>query len=306
LSGILVIGAAGLIGRAVLAVAERSGVATAVVGRASAVVPEAHVLRLSPHAVDPLARLLERLKPEAIVNCTGRTSGESNELWQANVESVAALLEALRVAAPGARLVHLGSAAEYAAVPDRTTDEDAPLHASTPYAAAKLAAFRLVSDAAEAGLDTVVARIFNPIGAGMPPTSLPGRAASLIRDAAAAGAVEIEVGPLDAVRDYIDVRDVSTAVHRLASERRLAHRVYNVGSGRPTVVRELVRMIADRVGFSGEILESGAASPRSHAVSRRVADIGRIRSVGWMPTVPLGDSVDALVASIVDPADGGR
>ena len=103
----------------------------------------------------------------------------SDELWQANVESVAALLEAMRVAAPGARLVHLGSAAEYAEVPDGRTDEEAPLVGSTPYAAAKLAAFRLASDAAESGIDTVVARVFNPIGPGMPATSLPGRAARL-------------------------------------------------------------------------------------------------------------------------------
>ena len=134
------------------------------------------------------------------------------------MESVATILEAMRVAAPGARLVHLGSAAEYAEAPAGTTDEEAPLDASTPYAAAKLAAFQLVSEAAESGMDTVVARVFNPIGPGMPPTSLPGRAARLLRDAVVDGAPAIELGPLDAVRDYVDLRDVATAVHVLASE----------------------------------------------------------------------------------------
>ena len=134
----------------------------------------------------------------------------------------------------------------------------------------------------------------------MPATALPGRAARLLRDAAVAGAAEIELGPLDAVRDYVDLRDIATAVRVLASEPRLAHRVYNVGTGRPTVVRDLVGMIADRAGFTGEILESAAASPRSPGVGRQVADIGRIRSTGWMPTVELGESVEALVSSIVD------
>lgn len=299
--GVLVIGAAGLIGRAVLAEAERSGlVANAVVGRASPAVSEAHVLRLSPGTVDPLARVLDGLQPDAIVNCAGRTSGDPDELWHANVGSVAALLEGMRVAAPDARLVHLGSAAEYAEVPDGKTDEDAPLVASTPYAAAKVEASRLVGDAAESGLDTVVARVFNPIGPGMPVTGLPGRAARLFREAAATGAAEIELGPLDAVRDYVDLRDIARAVHILAFEPHLAHRVYNVGSGRPTVVRDLVGMIADRAGFTGEILESAAASPRSPGVGYQVADTGRIRSTGWMPVVELGDSVEALVTSVVD------
>jgi len=294
-SGVLVIGATGLIGHAVLVEAKRSGTADAVVASASAGVPDAHVLRLTPAAIDALARLLEVLEPRAIVNATGRTAGNAEELWQANVEPVATILEAMRSAAPHARLVHLGSAAEYAEMPDGTTDEEAPLDASTPSAAAKLAAFRMVSEAA---MDVVVARVFNPIGPEMPSTSLPGRAARLMRDAVLDGAPTIELGPLDSVRDYVDLRDIASAVTVLASEPQPAHRVYNVGSGRRTVVRDLVRLIADRAGFSGEVRESADASPRSGAVTRQVADISRIRSTGWAPTVELGESVDALVASI--------
>jgi NDP-hexose 4-ketoreductase len=299
-TGVLVIGAAGLIGRAVLAQAGRTGTVGAVVARASADLPDAHVLLLSPGAVDRLARLLERVEPSAIVNSSGRTSGESEELWRANVESVAAILEAMRLAAPRARLVHLGSAAEYAETPGGTTAEDAPLAAPTPYPASKLAAFKLVSEAAESGLDTVVARVFNPIGPGMPPTSLPGRTGRLLRDAVIEGAQTIELGPLGAVRDYIDLRDIATAVQILASEASLAHRVYNVGSGRPTVVRDLVSMIAKRLDFAGDVIESSAGSPRSHDVKRQVADITRMRSTGWMPSVDLAASVDALVASLVE------
>ena len=59
-------------------------------------------------------------------------------------------------------------------------------------------------------------------------------------------------------------------------------------------------MIADRAGFTGGIGESAAASPRSPGVGRQVADIGRIRSTGWMPTVELGESVEALVGGLVD------
>jgi NDP-hexose 4-ketoreductase len=302
--GVLVIGAAGLIGRAVLAEAERSRAAAgAVVGRPSASVPDAHVLRLSQQAVDSMARLLDRLRPAAIVNCAGRTSGDPDELWRGNVEPVATLLAAARTAAPGARIVQLGSAAEYAAVPEGDTDEEAPLAPSTPYAAAKLEASGLVRDAAATGLDAVTARVFNPIGPRMPATSLPGRAARLLLDAADTGAAEIELGPLGAVRDYIDVRDVATAVLALATRPRLAHRVYNVGTGHPTVVRDLVAMIAERVGFAGDVRESSAASPRSHGVARQVADTARIRAVGWLPAVELRASIDALVTSIADSAE---
>jgi nucleoside-diphosphate-sugar epimerase len=297
-SGVLVIGAAGLIGRAVLAQAEGAGAAHAVVGRPSASMPEAHVLRLAPDAVDRLAGLLERLRPDAVVNCAGRTSGTDDELRAANVDPVAALLEALPAAAPGARLVHLGSAAEYAEVPDRATHESTPLRATTPYGAAKVAASRLVRNAADAGLDAVVARVFNPIGAGMPPDSLPGRAARLVRDARASGAAEVQLGPLDAVRDYVDVRDVATAVVGLATHRFLDHRVYNVGSGRPTLTRDLVGLIARRAGFTGRVVEIGTPSPRSSHRPYQVADISRIRATGWSASIPLAASVETLLAGV--------
>ena len=296
-SGVLVIGAAGLIGRAVLAQAEGAGAAHAVVGRPSASMPEAHVLRLAPDAVDRLAGLLERLRPDAVVNCAGRTSGTDDELQAANVDPVAALLEAIP-AAPGARLVHLGSAAEYAEVPDRATHESTPLRATTPYAAAKVAASRLVRDAADGGLDAVVARVFNPIGPGMPPDSLPGRAARLVRDARASGAAEVQLGPLDAVRDYVDVRDVATAVVGLATHRFLDHRVYNVGSGRPTLTRDLVGLIARRAGFGGRVVEIGTPSPRSEQRAYQVADVSRIRATGWSASIPLAASVETLLAGV--------
>jgi nucleoside-diphosphate-sugar epimerase len=114
------------------------------------------------------------------------------------------------------------------------------------------------------------------------------------------GASAIELGPLDGVRDYIDLRDVATAVMVLATGPRTAHRVYNVGSGRPTIVRDLVGMIADRLGYGGEFRESSAASPRSNGTSRQVADTARIRSTGWMPAVKLAESVDALVSSLAE------
>jgi nucleoside-diphosphate-sugar epimerase len=261
-------------------------------------VQDAHVLRLQSDTVDALAGLLGRLAPTTIVNCIGRTAGTADELQQANVESVRTLLEAMRRAAPGARLVHLGSAAEYAEIPHDRTSEDAPLGAWSPYAASKLAAFRLVSDARDSGLETVVARVFNPIGPGMPDTSLPGHAARLLREATTAGATEVELGPLDAVRDYVDLRDIATAIGLLATAPRLSHPVYNVGTGRPTPVRDLVRAIASRIGFSGAVLESAPGSPRSPAVLHQVADVSRLTAAGWQPTVDLEASVDALVASV--------
>lgn len=294
---VLVVGASGLIGGRVLAEARRAGAsADAVVARARADQPDARVLRLEPEAVEPLTRLIEGLRPQVIVNCAGRTEGKATSLWRANVEPVAVIVEAIRRARSTVRLVHIGSAAVYAPTPDRRpTPEAAPTAPRSAYGASKLAAAEHVAAAVAEGLDAVEARVFNPIGAGLPASSLPGRAARMLWDAIQAGRRSIELGPLGATRDYVDLRDISTAVLLLARAPHLEHAVYNLGTGRPVVVRDLVAMIADRLGFEGVIRETAAGSPRSPTVDYQVADVTRLRAVGWRPVVELTASVSALV-----------
>src|SRR3989442_10595861 len=64
---------------------------------------------------DALVQVLRTVRPDAVVNAAGRLAGSDAELVEANVLSTARLLGAVRTAAPDARLVLLGSAAEYGA-----------------------------------------------------------------------------------------------------------------------------------------------------------------------------------------------
>lgn len=305
MAGVLVLGAAGLLGRAVVTAARATLGADAVhplVAHRVADLPGARVLPLSDDRVGELASLLEDLEPAAVVNAAGRTTGDRAALMAANVGTVAAVLEAMRRAGSTARLVHLGSAAEYAPVaPGVPTGEESPLGPRTGYAETKAEASGLVAGAAADGLDAVIARVFNPIGAGMPPTSLPGLAARALAAAAAAGEASVELGPLAAERDYLDLRDIAAAVVVLARAPRLEHRVYNVASGRGVVVRDLVLAIAERVGFAGAIRETGPGSPRSATTDRQVADVGRLRGAGWRPAIDLAGSIDALVGGVAEP-----
>jgi len=299
-AGILVAGGSGPLGRAILAEARRSGageVNSLVRRHPGDVTATAHVVALVRKTVEEVAGLIARLEPEAIVNCVGRTDGDPTELARANVDTVSVLLDAVERSESAARVVHLGSAAEYAPMPgERPTTEETPLEPSTPYGTTKVAASRLVLSArGERGIDAIVARVFNPLGAGMPPTSLAGRAARLVSEAARSGRAWVELGPLDARRDFIDLRDVAHAVVLLARSQALEHDVYNLGRGRPVPVRDLVRLISTQVGFAGEIREGAVGSPRSGALVYQCADVSRLTALGWAPRFGLSASVEALV-----------
>jgi nucleoside-diphosphate-sugar epimerase len=209
------------------------------------------------------------------------------------------LLDAIAAERPSARFAVLGSAAEYGVVPaDRPVAEDSPTNPVSAYGITKLAGTRLVELAAEDHrVDAVALRVFNPIGPGTPVENMLGRAAARMRAALHHGLDHIELGPLQAYRDFVDVRDVAEAVVSAALADRLEHPVLNVGSGGAVRGRQLVAVLADVAGFTGEVRESAPTPHRSRDVHWIAADIDRITSaVGWKPIHDLRASVEALWA----------
>ncbi|MEW1632484.1 NAD-dependent epimerase/dehydratase [Streptomyces sp. NPDC093801] len=245
---------------------------------------------------DRLADVLAAAAPDAVVNCAGATGGDAVMLAETNARGPAALCEALRRAAPAARLVHLGSAAEYGpGEPDTRVAESAATRPVTPYGATKLAGTVAV---AASGLDGVVLRVGNPVGPGAPPSGLPGRIAALLREAGPDPEAVLRLGDLSAHRDFVDVRDVARAVALAVTAPGPLPPVLNIGAGRAVPVRELVRGLAGRAGFRGRIEEEAAGSARSAQVSWQCSDITAAgEALGWRPVHSLGDSLAALWAA---------
>jgi nucleoside-diphosphate-sugar epimerase len=190
------------------------------------------------------------------------------------------------------RLVHLGSAAEYGLTePGVPVSESAIPRPVGEYGATKLAGTRLVQQAGAAGLDPVVLRVFNPVGPEAPEGSLPGRVMSELRRALADG-TEVRLGPLEAVRDFIDARDVAEAVIAAATAPRLPHPVLNVGSGVGTPARTLVKLLVSISGYTGEVQEDLPGSTRSQGVLWQQADItAATLDLDWRPRRDLATSL---------------
>jgi NDP-hexose 4-ketoreductase len=228
------------------------------------------------------------------VNCAGATTGELDGLVAANVTGVYTLARAMITAKAPPRLVHLGSAAEYGrADPGVPVSERATPRPAAAYGATKLAGTRLVELAAAVGLDAVVLRVFNPVGPGAPQTTLPGKLAAQLRRALKHGS-DIRLGSLDAVRDFIDVRDVADAVIAAATVPALPHRVLNVGSGQGVPVRAMVKQLLTISGCTSVIGEDSHVSGRTADIPWQEADITcAIEDLGWTPrrelTVSLAD-----------------
>ena len=250
------------------------------------------------------------------MNCAGATGGDVGTLAAANVTGTAVLVTALHRTGQPIRLVHLGSAAEYGpGEPGTAVAESAPPRPASAYGATKLAGTHLVELGRSAGLDAVVLRVFNPVGPGAPDGILPGRLVSEFRRALADGS-EVQLGPLDAVRDFVDARDVADAVIAAAlapgpaapagldgPSEGLAEAVINVASGQGRPARTLARELAAISGYDGPVHENTDGSPRSAVPSWQQADIRLARRVlGWQPRRGLGESLADLWEECCDPA----
>ncbi|RSS73372.1 NAD(P)-dependent oxidoreductase [Streptomyces sp. WAC06614] len=250
-----------------------------------------------------LAKTLAAAAPDAVVNCAGATGTDPVTLAEVNARGPAVLCAALREAAPAARLVHLGSAAEYGpGEPGVRVGESAATRPAAPYGATKLAGTVAVT---ASGLDAVVLRVGNPVGPGAPATGLPGRIAALLRAAGPDPEAVLRLGDLSAYRDFVDVRDVARAAELALTSPAPLPPVLNIGSGEAVPVRDLVHGLARRAGFRGRIEENttaGAGSARSAAVSWQCSDITAAdRCLGWRPECSLDDMIATLwVATAAD------
>ncbi|SCL60817.1 NAD-dependent epimerase/dehydratase family protein [Micromonospora chersina] len=247
--------------------------------------------------VADVVALLRAARPDVVINCTGALSGGNHDLVAANTAVTAKLIDAIGEAAPGVRLVRLGSAGEYGPVPPgRPVGEDDPARPVSPYGLSHLAATALLELSSAAGrVDGVTLRVFNPIGPGLHEDTVLGRAAALIRHARRTGAGEITMGPLSAHRDFVDVRDVAAGVVAAAFVPRLDARVLNLASGRAVPTRRVVELLAEAAGFDGAIREEAPPPTRSAAVSWIQGDSSRAaRLLGWAPTYELAESVKAV------------
>jgi GDP-4-dehydro-6-deoxy-D-mannose reductase len=250
----LVTGGQGFIGRNLVKALRERGVDVRTLGRRQSTDTTHIVMDEASWDSFAFSRILEELAPDCIFHLAGKARGTPAELNQANLGLMQGLLRALRRTPLQPRLVLAGSAAEYGSAirdgePVRETAVCAPLSA---YGASKQAQTRAALNYADAtGTSVLVARIFNPLGPGMPTHLAIGdfanQIATMPRDHGT-----LRVGNIDVRRDMIDVEHVATLLWELA-ENPAARGVTNVCSGQAPLLRELVEMLIDGCGRNIDI-----------------------------------------------------
>ena len=250
-----------------------------------------------------MRNLVAEVAPDWVFHLAGKTTSRfttSNprSTFDANIYGTMSVLEAVRLEQPSATVLVSGSSGEFGLVRpgENPIREGNPLRPVSPYAVSKVAQGMVAYQYhLSHGLRTIRTRTFNCIG--------PGQRADLVCSAFAKQIAEIEagkrsqvieVGNLESSRDFIDVRDMVEAYALLAQNPKPGG-LYNVCSGRPVAIREVLEVLLDLSSIEVEVRQDPTRMQPSD-VPVQVGDYSLIQAdTGWEPRTRIEASLGDIL-----------
>ncbi len=260
----------------------------------------------------------ETEKPEYVFLAAAKVGGvQANNIYRGeflyeNMMIEANVIEAARVHGVK-KLLFLGSSCIYPRAADQPIKEEylltGPLEPTNePYAIAKIAGIKLCeSYRRQYGCDFIAAM----------PTNLYGPhdyfnlershvLPALIRrfhDAKVASAKDVTIwGTGSPLREFLHVDDLASAC-LLLMETYEDEAHINIGSQEEISIKDLAILVKKVVGFEGEILHD---TTKPDGMPRKLMDSGRLRALGWAPTISLEEGIKGAYQWFLDNQDSFR
>ena len=252
-------------------------------------VAESHLQTVQPDIIYHLAAL----------SVVGNSFANAIKVINTNTNLSFNLFEAARLIVPKARIINICSANVYGAVLDssRPLTESTPFRPLNPYSVSKINQEMLgLEYHLTYGSDVIALRPFNHTGIGQTTDFLIPRLAQQFA-AIEKGqlAPTIEIGNLDSIRDFSDVRDMVRA-YVLAAESCLAGEAYNIGSGKGYKVSQVIDIFQSLSQAKVEI-KVKKDLVRSADVPALVADFTKFKeATGYFPVI----SLERTISDILD------
>lgn len=254
-----------------------------------------HLINFDLTDAHSIAQVISQLQPDYFINFAAQSFVKSSwdfpaQTWETNTTSMIHILESIRLHCPDCRFYNAGSSEEFGNVQYSPQDEKHPMRPRSPYGASKSAARQLVKVYRESyGLYAVQGWLFNHEGTRRGEefvtrkvTKGVARVVKEMNSGVMTAIVPIELGNLDAKRDWTDAEDCVQAVWRMLNQdtwnvmwlptnpstikwtsdrKTLSQYVeeYVVGSGESHTIREFVDLAFQAVGvqYKGEWVGKG-------------------------------------------------
>ncbi|NPV84927.1 MAG: NAD-dependent epimerase/dehydratase family protein [Anaerolineae bacterium] len=257
-------------------------------GNPKAIAPEVEFIRGDINDRPKLWTLLQGI--DCVYHLAARVLVSESVLYpreynHVNVGGTVTLMEAMRDVGVR-RVVFISSGAIYGHQENQPLREDFAPNPQSPYAVSKLSAeYYIRTIGALWGIETVCLRVFNAYGPGqsLPPVHAP-VIPNFLRQSALNGTLVIH-GDGNQTRDYVYLDDVVNAMCAAATAPGINNMIINVGSGRETSLRELVRLVNETTNGNPEIVYN---PKHEGGVQRMCSDLTLAKEkLNFQPTISL-------------------
>lgn len=210
---------------------------------------------------------------------------DPHSFYSVNVLSTLNMLELARI--NNAKFIYLSSYV-YGAPDYMPIDENHPIKAFNPYATTKVMCEQMCQGyARDFGVPMVVLRPFNIYGVGQAPSFL----LPMMIKQLPSGIITVQDDRPK--RDYIHVSDVANAINCAIDYEANGCEIMNLGSGISYSVREVADMLISIYGRPVEFKSTNEYRPSE--VLDTVADVSKLKSIGWTQKVAFIDGLKEMV-----------
>jgi GDP-4-dehydro-6-deoxy-D-mannose reductase len=234
--------------------------------------------------------------PDIVIHLAGLMPPETEQkMMHVNVDASVTLAESVSaVKSEKTRIVCAGSAAEYGSDIEYPS-EDSACSPTSSYGRSKHEQTLRMLSLNSSLLEVIVARPFNLLGPGLSENLVAGGLCRQFVGLDKSNGHIAPKGPVESVRDFIDVRDVVSAYWTLATLGEPGQ-IYNVCTGRGTSIYQLIKILQLEFDVEAEVKPDYDISAISS--DRSIGQNTKLQSLGWRPEYSIEDSVAAMVDAV--------
>jgi len=235
----------------------------------------------------------------AALSSVGESWNKPVECFLNNTNIFLNLVEIIRTNNINCRILSVGSSEEYGNVDISSIPllENSELKPVSPYAIARVSQEMLASYYVKTfDLDIILTRSFNHIGTRQRDTFvIPSIIKQLINGKKEGKkCIELFMGDVSIIRDFIDIRDVVRAYY-LLFEKGIKGEVYNICSGKGETLEKIIYKIAKILNVEVKIIScQEKMRPNDNKVI--IGSYQRMKEcTGWNPAIPLEESFRDII-----------
>ena len=252
---------------------------------------------------DLIKEVIENFTPDYILHLASVSS--VSQSWEYPVESFVNntniflnIIESIRELNLPTRVLSVGSSEEYGNYPadKMPLKEDYELKPCNPYSVARVSQEMLSKLYADNyGLNIIMTRSFNHIGPSQSDKFVIPSFVKQLLNAKNTENMRIDVGNIEIVRDFLDVRDVVDAYYKILTKGRIGE-IYNVCSGNGIKLKEIINIVAKQLNITPEIcIDKSRIRPADNLTI--IGDNTKLKSeLNWLPKYNLGQTLKDMLS----------